>query len=332
MTFTPVATQNPAQPEPVFSASSTSDLAGELERLMPETPAAGLCSAEARAFHDAGQAWIFSVTRDRLTLGHAFGVVKRGRKRAELFVTLIQSAPGGEVFWIGLRNFVARQHITDLVVNCVALGKSGETIPAFSRETSRFVDEHLYVIELARNEGPRRLSSNNRRNIVRATKAGVAVINLTREQAVDTHFVMTGTSLSRREKRGESTALRSPRQNVLALLETQGAQLFQAALDGQVISSMLVFMFGRHGYYYDGGTSQNGMELGASHFLMNHIIGALKESGAKTLNMGIAASTNPGLIRYKEGFSPDVWIVQRVSSDQATPYKLIRNMATAWLR
>ena len=119
MTLPPVATQNPAQPEPGFSASSTSDLAGELERLMPETPAAGLCSAEARAFHDAGQAWIFSVTRDRLTLGHAFGVVKRGRKRAELFITLIQSAPGGEVFWIGLRNFVARQHITDLVVNCV---------------------------------------------------------------------------------------------------------------------------------------------------------------------------------------------------------------------
>ena len=160
----------------------------------------------------------------------------------------------------------------------------------------------------------------------------MVVIGLPREQAVDAHFEMTATSLSRREKRGESTTLRSPRQNVLALMRTPGAQLFQAALNGQVLSSMLVFMLGRHGYYYDGGTSQSGMELGASHFLMNHIIGDLKASGAKTLNMGIAASTNPGLIRYKEGFSPDIWVVQRTSSDQATSYKLIRNVATAWLR
>lgn len=310
-----------------FIASRSKDLAADLGRVWPNVPAAGLSGIEARAFLDGGQAWIFAVMRDGVSLGHGFGVVQRGRKQAGLITTVLPDAPGGPLYWEGLRQFVAKQFITELVVESVGFKVSGEPIPAFAAETSRIVNEHMYVIDLSQPEGSRKLSSNNRRNIARAAKAGVQAVDLPREQALAAHFALAQNSLNRREQRGESIALRSPEAAVVRVLSSGTGRLYQAGLDGQVLSSKVVFMLGRHAYYYDGGTSPEGMDLGASHFLMAHIISSLREAASLTLNMGIAAADKPGLIRFKEGFDPDLWIVQRVVSRHDSLYKLLRNLA-----
>jgi lipid II:glycine glycyltransferase (peptidoglycan interpeptide bridge formation enzyme) len=94
------------------------------------------------------------------------------------------------------------------------------------------------------------------------------------------------------------------------------ATLFQAQLGDQIISSNLVFFQGKNAYYYDGGSSPEGMSLGASHFLMHTIINKLHADGYRNLNLGIARAGNDGLIRFKEGFAAELRFVDRATYDR----------------
>lgn len=89
-----------------------------------------------------------------------------------------------------------------------------------------------------------------------------------------------------------------------ALMENGAAELFQAVVETNVLSSVLVLLSSRTGYYQSAGSSHDGMNLGASHFLINGIAGVLKEEGRDTFNLGGAAEGS-SLARFKLGFGPE---------------------------
>jgi lipid II:glycine glycyltransferase (peptidoglycan interpeptide bridge formation enzyme) len=78
--------------------------------------------------------------------------------------------------------------------------------------------------------------------------------------------------------------------------------LFQVVRDDAVLSSMLVIMSRAGAYYHSAGTSQEGMEIGASHFLVHSVARTLQEGGVKIFNLGGAEIENPGLRAFKSRF------------------------------
>jgi lipid II:glycine glycyltransferase (peptidoglycan interpeptide bridge formation enzyme) len=89
----------------------------------------------------------------------------------------------------------------------------------------------------------------------------------------------------------------------LAALTGSGAgELFQVTAGGRILSSILVLLAARGGYYHSAGTRPEGMSCGASHFLVSEIAAALQAAGLTRFNLGGVSGTGTGLEQFKHGF------------------------------
>lgn len=312
----------------VFSARRAESLTAAIAENWPNQPSLALSALQARAWLDDGEAWIFSIRVGGQCAGNAFGMLQRGRLRSTLMVTSLDTPPGGDAFIEGIQRFAAKKHITELLFECVGSSAEGAGLPKLEGETSRYFGERLYVMDLRTPGLEAGFSKNNRRNISKAGKSGVQTITAERSVALAAHFTLTESSLDRRATRGESTALRGSRQRVEQLVESGHGTLYQVALAGEIVSSMLVYAVGDCAYYYDGGSSMRGMEVGASNFLLNNLVENLRQNNFSALNLGIAAHGNDGLARFKEGFAAQLWYVERVVQNRSSKQKMAWNMVS----
>lgn len=317
-----------------FVARPSSDLFSEVKSMFPNESVIAMSSQLARALIFGAQPWLFSINCNGEVVGGAVGAVEEGRFRRVLFVTVIPEVPGASIFWNGILEFVAQHNITGLKITAISKSVPNLIIPRLVHETDRYQNVKLYVLDLEKPAAQRKFSNNHKRNISKAKKAGVQLEVIEAMQALEAHFSLTNSSVARRSNRGESTALRTTRRSVMRILESNSGHLYQAVLDGEVLSSKLVYCLGEYAFYYDGGTSQSGMKLGASHFLMSEIMATLQDVGIRRLNMGFAADTSGDLWRYKAGFDPELWIVESVNVDCTNWLKLINNAlrGTGWFR
>jgi RimJ/RimL family protein N-acetyltransferase len=150
------------------------------------------------------------------------------------------------------------------------------------------------------------LGSNHKRNVKKAQKAGVN-IRRTREKMewLSEHTALMSHSAQRRIARGESISVDADTKPYRALMQNGAAELFQAVLGENVLSSVLVLQSARTGYYQSAGSSPEGMNMGASHFLISGIAGVLRQEGRQTFNLGGAAEGS-SLARFKLGFGPEI--------------------------
>ena len=58
----------------------------------------------------------------------------------------------------------------------------------------------------------------------------------------------------------------------------------------------------RGAYYQSAGAGHDGMDCGASHFLVHDVAASLQSQSVEVLNLGGADQLNPGLQRFKAGF------------------------------
>jgi hypothetical protein len=309
----------------LFTVSPVADLKKELRNLLPDAPEICIASEQARSLICGGQPMLFSLTRQDEKLFSALATMRRGRLRCALFVTVVEEIPDADLFWNGVLDFIGRRDVTELSVMTVATSRPQAAIPQFGRPTRQFANVKLYIQNLSRSPDTIHLSSNHKRNIAKAKKAGIQVMRLDEDDSVRRHFELTGLSLDRREKRGESIVLRASRESVMELLASGAGRLFQAGKEGEVLSSKLVYVLSEYGFYYDGGTSPEGMRLGVSHYLMSEIMASLRSEGIRSLNMGLAAEPTGGLWRYKEGFGSERLIIERARYDFLTPVKQVKN-------
>lgn len=108
--------------------------------------------------------------------------------------------------------------------------------------------------------------------------------------------------MERRMDRGEEVVADAQTRTPAALVKHGAAEFFRATQDNQVLSSILVLRASRGAYYHSAGTSQEGMSIGASHFLIRRVAEILRDDGMEKFNLGGADSSNPGLERFKTGF------------------------------
>jgi hypothetical protein len=229
--------------------------------------------------------------------------------------------------WAALDLLAARAAATDLTVERFGETSGQDALPRLEGEVQRYSNVKLYVWMLASDDWDKGMSSNHRRNIARARKEGVQTVSLPRNEALEAHLRLIDSSLRRRADRGEPTSLASDAREVDEILATGQAQLFQAALDGDVVSSKIAFVVDRFGYYDSGGTSERGMKMGASHYLMHSIASSLRQRGVISLNLDVASAAAGGLARYKADFGANEWFVSRVTCKHNG---ISRVMTNAW--
>lgn len=302
-----------------------STAADQLRLLCPPAGLISLSAPQARRLLDGGELWVLSAKSGRNFTGHALAVVERGRLRTGICVTLASEPLEGDSFWKGLEDLASQLGATTLQLETVS-AHADLRIPALASEQSRYEGEHLYVVDLRRPNESRELSKNTRRNINKAVRAGAGLIELAQPAAFDAHLRLTSASLDRRAERGEDVAMRASSSCVLNFLNRGLGRLYQAGIAGQVMSSKFVFFNGPDAFYYDGGTSAEGMENGLSHFLMDQVIQATTNKGCEYLNLDLARAGNLGLMRFKEGFDSQLWFVSRVTANRESPLRLLRNV------
>ncbi|HWI15469.1 MAG TPA: GNAT family N-acetyltransferase, partial [Burkholderiales bacterium] len=311
-----------------FSARRAAHFGQEWKALNTAQSGIELAPGQARSIILGHAPWIFSVT-DGDHVGHAFGVLQQGRMRVRLDVTITADLPGEGAFWQGLQAYLATHFVDSCSVESITRPTAVSIIPRLPHETQRTSHVKLYTVDLTREEPFATLSTNHKRNISKARKHGARLVELPRDEAFQVHLNLMGLSLSRRRRRGEPTHLGADVDVMAALLRTGVARLFQAAVQSKVMSSKLVYVLDDAAYYHAGGTSPDGMELGVSHLLMYEIMQWARARGMRTLNLDVASAAAGGLGRYKEGFGPELWEVERVQTDGACSHGAI---ATAFVR
>jgi hypothetical protein len=284
-----------------------------------------LSALQARSILAGDRAWLLSIWCERVLVGCVIATLVEGRLRSQLSVSAVGRVPAANDYWSLMEKFGARCGATSIQFESVT--KSAESqIPDLKREASRYAGERLYVVDLPAGDLAARFSKNTKRNIARATKAGAA-LRITRDAvALRAHLQLTGASVERREIRGEDVAERASSERVARLLKAGAGALYQVVVEGEALSSNFVFRLGASAYYYDGGSSPSGMELGTSHFLMAALLAQLREDGVRALNLGIARAGNEGLARFKEGFGARLAYVERVLVARDAPLRLLRNL------
>jgi hypothetical protein len=215
----------------------------------------------------------------------------------------ITSAPplaNAAEFWDGVRAFCSKNHVADVTIDSYCA--DSVALPPWSAP-SQLRDRTEWVLQLTPSSSPS-FGSNHRRNINKARKQGVAVTHTDDPAAAQVHSHLMASSMQRRSLRGEDvpSAANNDAPYERAFLVSGAARIFQASYSGDVVSSLLVLNAPSGAYYQSAGTTPEGMEIGASTFLVSEIIRTLAEEGRTAFNLGGAGNESEGLRRFKSGF------------------------------
>ena len=300
MTFEFVAEKNPS--ERVRAA---------LEALHPENP---FCNqAYSRAIEDIGSE-VFSLllTHQGELADGCYGFVSRGKLSSRMEIS---SAPatGEPIFWNGVLDACKINGITNLEV--LSFGSPSVLLPRLEGEQSR-APRVEYTIDLPGRDLLMTLSATHRQRVRKAEKTGVTIERNCGKDAVITHWALMEQSMSRRKERGEEVPESVQQQFHAALVERGAAELFQARLNGEAVSSGLTLKSARGAYYHSSGTTREGMQFGASHLLIHRISVFLQAEQFVSLNLG-GADPESGLADFKKHFGARAVPLQAASFDTA---------------
>lgn len=228
--------------------------------------------------------------------------------------------PAGELFWQRLIDFCREKGISDLSVNSFC--SPGGVIPQLNHEKSRKA-RWEYVLDLKLPDTLTKMRNGHSYSIKRARKLGVEMRRVRNREGIEAHARLIGISMQRRKDRGEDVTTSVETDNLSRLIESGAGEIFQAVLDGQVVSSNAILIAEKAGYNHTQGTSPQGMNCGAAHFLVHEIACALRDEGKEVFNLGGTDDLDPesGLVKFKTGFGA---ATERIELEAATfePAKL----------
>ena len=226
--------------------------------------------------------------------------LRSGRVTSCLEIPSLPFTPSSE-FLAGLTDFCGDRRIYETALH--SFGSPSLSIPKLPREIERRARTE-FVIDLTVPASQWKIGETHRRHIRRAEKSAVSVRRV-RAEGLEGHLTMCRLSMSRRKERGEVVQSVADSPEVPSLVLSGAAELFQAVRDDAVLSSMLAIRSRTGAYYHSAGTSQEGMEIGASHFLVHSVARMLQEDGIAIFNLGGAEIENPGLRAFKSRFGSE---------------------------
>jgi RimJ/RimL family protein N-acetyltransferase len=250
-------------------------------------------------FHTAAYANAMrALGREVRMLPDALCVIERGRLSVRLEIPSLPPSAARPEFWQGVEELCRQEGVTD--IEALSFASPPIELSPLAGEVERATRTEFVLPLLSADQ--LKLSSNHKRNIRKAASAGVTV-RRTRDSVewLKAHTALMAHSAERRTARGEHVEMSTDIAPYRALLENGAAELFQAVRGEQVLASVLVLRSARMAYYHSAGSSAEGMNLGASHFLLHEIAQILKSEGIEQFNLG-GAPEDSTLARFKSGF------------------------------
>jgi hypothetical protein len=287
------------QPEPIRFHAETDPperVCAQLAALLPESPF--LTPAFAAARRDAGARLLaLELKRGEVPLAGCVGMLAAGRFSRSLEIDSLPRLAEAEIadaFWNGLRDLCRDEGLTHLSIH--AFASDPVAIPPLGRETKREARTE-YRIDLRRPDPWDRLDAEHRRAIESCAAEGAGMERAIEPGAAEIHARIIA------ERHPERAA---PDAEGFARLLRRGAgEIFQAHLDGEIVSSVLVLKAAKAGYYHSAGTRPAARERGAAPFLIHRIAEALRRDGNTHLNLGGASDPQSWQARFKRGFGGD---------------------------
>ena len=258
--------------------------------------------------------WILTSGDNAQSKVYCPAFMKTGRLRCSLEIPSMPNIPVNDPFWQGLMNFCRREGISDFSVNSFC--SPGGAIPQLNHEKSRKA-RWEYVLDLKHPDTLTKMRKAHAYRVKRARKTGVEMRRVHNIEAVETHAQLISASMQRRKDRGENVTTSVQTNDLLRLIESGAGEIFQAVLAGQVVSSNIILTAKKAGYSHTQGTSPEGMECGAAHFLIHEIAWALRDEKKEFFNLGGTDDPDPesGLVKFKAGFAP---VTEKIALESAT--------------
>jgi lipid II:glycine glycyltransferase (peptidoglycan interpeptide bridge formation enzyme) len=223
--------------------------------------------------------------------------LRKGRITSGLEITSLPCEPS-DLFLKGLIEFCRERRVYETGLQ--SFGSPALRIPKLPQEIQRRARTE-FVIDLTVATSQWKIGETHRRHIRRAEKSAVSIRRVQAEGIAE-HLSMCRHSMSRRQERGETVYSVADSPEIPSIVMNGAGQIFQAVRDDIVLSSILVIRSRAGAYYHSAGTSQEGMDIGASHFLVHSVARTLQEEGVKIFNLGGAEMENPGLRAFKSRF------------------------------
>ncbi len=312
----------------VAAEQPADDQIAAVAALAPDNPFYTPAYVRARVEGGGGHLLLLTFQQeDGVLLAGCPAYLRQGRWLRTLEIESLPKLPAeGEAFWAGLKQLCRARRIGLLVANTYA--SEPVNIPSLGHRLERRErTEHVLGLTTY-DETLGQASSQHRRNLKRARKAGLIARAARDDRALATHTELMQASMQRRRERGESVpeATQSDRRRFERLLASGAAELFQAERQGMVVSSLFVLLAERGAYYQSAGTSPDGMACGASPFLLHETACLLRRRGLERFNLGGAHTSEAGLYRFKSDFGGMQVALEAVRADFSNP--LIRSART----
>ena len=239
-------------------------LLDEVAAFGPENPY--YTPAYARAMEACSRhVWVLAVRDGCRLLSACTGFLQSGRMSRSLEIPSLPALAGYEtIFWTGLFESCKSKRVSNLEVNTYASTAPPPMNPLPTRRT----DRTEYVIDLRQADLWRPVRKGHRWSINRGRKAGLMVRFTSSEADCHAHCQMMAASMQRRKERGERVSTDIPVESLLVFLRSGAGTLAQVTAGGRVLSSAMVLLSERGAYYQTAGTGPEGVECGASPFLV----------------------------------------------------------------
>jgi len=275
------------------------ELVSALMRLAPNNPFCTKSYADAMR-EDGHQPWLLGMKSNGQLVAGCYGFQFSGFINRGIQILSIPNVPCDDDFSNSVLLFCSSHRVTYLELQSFA--SSSTHIPRLPGEVNR-QSRCEYLLDLENPGWERKLVRDHRQNIKRALQAGLTIRRSKGSDACSEHVRLLAATRDRRRKLGVSIPCDVEKLWAWSLLLTEkgAGELFQAVAGKQALSSVMVLRAAEGVYGEASGTSPEGMECGASHFLIYSIARALREESMRVFNLG-GAESNPGLSLFKSRF------------------------------
>jgi len=282
----------------------------ELAALFPVNPFH--TASYVQAMKDLGQEpWFLSICEGQKLITGCAAFISVGRIHRSLCIKSLPDLPDPAVFWEGVLRLARESRISVLDANTVA--STSASIPQLAGEYRR-IDRWEYVLDLQNGDLMAKMHTGHRRKIRKAEKQQLVFRVAEGDEACKVHGQLIASSMERRQNRGEGVSTNIETNTLRTLLQRKAALMFEAIGNDRVQSSLAVLRAERGAYLQSTGTSPEGMETGASHFLQHSCARLFQEQGLAVYNLGGSYEPDSGLARFKLGFGTRAIQLQAVEA------------------
>lgn len=277
------------------------DLVDQIADLTPENPFYTPEYLEVRRKRGS-EVWAISLNSENAPVSGCFGFLSRGRLNSRLEITSLPVLADEPSFWSGLFDFCRSANIAALSVNTFA--SAATTISQKENLIAR-TRRNEFRLDLTQPDLWKMMNRRHHRLIKRAKSEGLSIRRANDREAREIHVELANVSLDRRRGRGYSIDSRIELTDVNAFLDLGAGELLQAVKGNEVHATILVARSRTGAYAQSSGTSSDGRNMGASHFLFHEAACSLKEEGLTVFNLGGADEESTGLQEFKLGLGSE---------------------------